>query len=66
MPSTETAISTLDKWTSEAEFIACLDRFSDEYRALDERLEDLSLTESRIGAFNDEVSVGCGENAAIR
>jgi hypothetical protein len=35
------------------EFITFLDRFGDEYRALDKRLEDLSLAESRIAAYND-------------
>lgn len=47
-------VLTLDKWTSEAALIAFLDRFSDEYRTLDQRLEDLSLRESRIGAYNDQ------------
>lgn len=42
---------TIDRWVSRAAFEAFQMRFSHAYRALDEFLEGMAATETRIGAF---------------
>lgn len=42
---------TIDRWDNAASHAAFLDMFGDAYRALDARMEGLTLAEERIGAF---------------
>src|SRR5580658_1445687 len=42
---------TIDRWSSRAAFDAFQARFGADYKAMDERLEGLTATETRIGAF---------------
>jgi heme-degrading monooxygenase HmoA len=42
---------TVDRWVSQAAFEAFRIQFSSDYKALDERLEGIAITETRIGAF---------------
>jgi heme-degrading monooxygenase HmoA len=42
---------TLDRWTSRAAYEAFRARWSDEYRWLDHRLEELTEEETLLGAF---------------
>ena len=54
MRSTEKAGTylTVDRWSSQAAFESFRERFAVEYHALDVRLEGVSKTEARIGAFD--------------
>ncbi len=43
---------TIDRWTSPAAFSAFLDRWTDDYRALDRRCEALTDRETALGTFS--------------
>lgn len=47
--------ATIDFWESEAAFDAFQENFGKEYEALDKTLEDLTITETKIGTFQFEM-----------
>lgn len=44
---------TVDRWTSEAEYVAFRERFAADYAALDGKCERMTVSETLLGTFDD-------------